>query len=152
MARTRRATLADLNLLVNHRERMWQAMADFSPYEHKAASRAYRKWLRPRIASGSAAAFVVEASGHRPIASGVVWLQDAQPRPSWTGTKQAYLMSVFTEAEERRKGHATRITRAAIRWAREHGVDRMSLHASETGTQVYRRLGFKRTHEMRLRL
>jgi GNAT superfamily N-acetyltransferase len=150
MARIRGATLADLGLLVEHRQRMWQAMARFTADEHARASAAYRRWLRPRLGSGSAAAFVVEGAGGRPLASGVVWLQGAQPRPSWGGTRQAYLMSVFTEPDERRKGHATRITRAAVRWAKARGVDRMALHASEAGAHVYRKLGFSRTHEMRL--
>ena len=149
MPRLRRASLDDLDLLVAHRRRMWEAMARFTREEHEAASRTYRRWLRPRLRSGTAAGFIVVEAPSVPVASGVVWLMDAQPRPGWAVTRQAYLMSIFTEPGARRHGHASRITRAAMRWARERRAERISLHASQEGARVYGRLGFKRTHEMR---
>lgn len=152
MPSIRRATIRDLDLLVEHRHRMWESMGKFTAAEHTAADRAYRKWLRPRLKSGRAVGFVVTARRGRPVASGIVWLMDFQPRPGWRGTKQAYLMSVFTEPAERGRGHGTRVTRAAMGWARSKGVERMALHASEAGGRLYRSLGFKRTHEMRITL
>jgi RimJ/RimL family protein N-acetyltransferase len=152
MPTLRRATLDDLDLLVSHRQRMWQAMGRFTAAQHNEASRTYRRWLRPRLRSGRATAFIVEGRGKQPVASGVVWLQEFQPRPTWGGTHQAYLMSVFTEPAARGRGHATRITRAAMAWAKEEGAERMALHASAQGARIYRRLGFERTHEMRITL
>lgn len=152
MSSIRRATLKDLDLLVTHRQRMWESMGKFSPPEHAAANRSYRRWLRPRLRSGSAVGFVVTATRGRPVASGVVWLMDFQPRPGWRGAKQAYLMSVYTEPDQRRRGHATRITRAAMRWAKSNGIERMALHASRDGGKLYAPLGFRRTHEMRIAL
>src|SRR5574342_140557 len=145
----RQATLKDLDLLVLHRRRMWESFADFTQAELDRADPVYRRWLRQRLASGSAAGFILEGAGGRPLSSGVVWLQETQPRPAWNGTQQAYVMSIFTEPRARGRGAATRITRATVAWAKERGVERMSLHASRMGYGVYRRIGFERTREMR---
>ncbi len=152
MPSIRRATLKDLDLLVHHRRRMWEAMGEFTAEEHDAADPDYRKWLRARLKSGRAVAFIVSEGRGRPVASGVVWLMDFQPLPTWPGTRQAYLLSVFTEPVARRRGHATRITKAAMAWAKAHGVNRMTLHASREGLKIYPGLGFERTDEMRASL
>ena len=36
-----------------------------------------------------------------------------------------------------------------IDWARGHGIARLVLHASSEGRQLYERLGFEATNEMR---
>src|SRR5947208_7976307 len=125
----RTATAKDLDLLVRHRRLMWEAIADFSTRDHDAADAVYRRW--------------------ESVASGCVWIMDVQPRPGRSGTAAAYLLSMFTESDHRGEGHATRIVRAAIRWARSRGIPIMLLHASDFGEPIYRRLGFERTREMR---
>src|SRR5438094_929872 len=47
------------------------------------------------------------------------------------------------------KGHATRIVRAAVSWAKARGIGVMLLHASRFGEPIYRREGFEPTTEMR---
>ena len=74
---------------------------------------------------------------------------DVQPHPGRRGTDVVYLLSMFTEPDHRGEGHATRIVRAAMRWAKVRGIPLVVLHASELGESVYRRLGFERTREMR---
>ena len=144
----RTATAKDLDLLVRHRRLMWEAIADFSTRDHDAADAVYRRWARDRMRSRRFAGFIVEV-GAEPVASGCVWIMDVQPRPGRSGTAAAYLLSMFTESDHRGEGHATRIVRAAIRWARSRGIPIMLLHASDFGEPIYRRLGFERTREMR---
>ncbi len=117
----RTATAKDLDLLVRHRRLMWEAIADFSIRDHDAADAVYRRWARDRMRSRRFAGFIVEV-GAEPVASGCVWIMDVQPRPGRSGTAAAYLLSMFTEPDHRREGHATRIARAAIRWARSRGI------------------------------
>jgi GNAT superfamily N-acetyltransferase len=145
--RLRIATIADLDLLVRHRRAMFAAMGDYTSQELDAAERVYRRWARTRFRSGRLVGFIVEV-GTRPVASGCVWLTEVQPRPGQEGTTVAYLLSMFTEPDGRGQGYATRIVHAAMQWARERGVLRMTLHASRFGESVYRRLGFERTTEM----
>ena len=150
--RLRPATLADLDLLVRHRRGMWEEIASFTLPELEAADRAYRRWARPRIRSGSLVGFVIETAGGEPAASSCLWMMPTQPRPGRASTKAPYLMSMFTERRHRGKGLATRLIREARRWARAHGCGIILLHASRFGEPIYRREGFARTTEMRLRL
>ena len=151
-SRVRKASLKDLDTLVRHRRGMWVDIARFTPEELDAGDRVYRRWVRPRLRSGRLVGFIVEDAQGRAVASGCVWLMPRQPRPSWNGPSVPYLMSMYTEPALRGKGCATRIVREAIRWARAHGYDAMTLHASDYGEAIYRREGFGRTMEMRLRL
>ena len=144
----RTATVRDLDLLVRHRRSMWEAIAEFSARDHDAADAVYRRWARDRMHSRRFIGFIVEVASE-PVASGCVWIMEVQPRPGRSGTAAAYLLSMFTEPSHRGKGHATRIVRAAIRWAKSRGIPVMLLHASDSGEPIYRRLGFERTKEMR---
>src|SRR5438552_18298686 len=74
---------------------------------------------------------------------------DVQPHPGRHGTDVVYLLSMFTEPDHRGEGHATRIVRAAMRWAKVRGIPLVVLVASELGESVYRRLGFERRRVLR---
>ena len=149
MPRVRRATLKDVNLLVRHRRLMWVDIARHTKRQLDAADPVYRRWIAARLRSGTAAAFIVEARG-APVASGVLWLMESHPRPGWSRTTQGYLLSMYTEPAFRRRGAAASIVRAALRWSKAQGVDRVTLHAAPKGRRVYEREGFRRTHEMRV--
>ena len=147
-ASVRLATVADLDLLVRHRRSMFQSIATFPGRDLDAADTVYRRWARTRLRTGHLAGFIVELAGV-PVASGCAWIMDVQPHPGRPGTDVVYLLSMFTEPGHRGEGHATRIVRAAMRWAKVRGISLMVLHASEFGESIYRRLGFERTREMR---
>lgn len=150
--RLRRATLEDMDLLVRHRRGMWEEIADFTPEQHDAADRTYRAWARRRLKSGTLVGFIIETTRREPVASGCVWMMPIQPRPGSNTSTAPYILSMYTEHAHRKEGHATRIVREAIRWARARGCNMVVLHASEFGETVYLRQGFTRTREMRLRL
>ncbi len=150
-SRVRIATIGDLDLLVRHRRGMWEDIADFTRVQLDAGDRVYRQWLRARMKSGRFVGFIVESSTGEPVASGGLWLLPDRPRPTWKKRVVPYLMSMYTEPDHRGRGHGTRIVREAIRWARRHGFERMTLHASDYGQGIYRREGFRRTPEMQLR-
>lgn len=151
-ARLRRATPRDIDVLVRHRRGMWAEILNATPHEMDAADRAYRRWLRPKLASGKVVGFVVEAGRGEVVASGCIWLMPSQPRPTWKGTVAPYLMSMYTEKAHRGQGYATQITREAVRWSRRQGYSVLLLHASRYGRPIYTRLGFAEGNEMRLRL
>lgn len=150
--RLRRATLDDLDLLVRHRRGMWGEIVEAPREEMDAADRAYRRWARARMKSRELVGWIVETDRGEPVSSGCVWLMPSQPRPTWKGTVSPYLMSMYTEKPFRGQGHATRITREAIRWSRARGYTTLLLHASKSGKSMYVREGFTEGNEMRLRL
>lgn len=148
----RQATLADLDLLVRHRRAMWADMdVTYTREDLDAADPVYRAWAARRLRTGRFVGFIVEERG-RPVASGCVWVKRVHPRPAAATLDEAYLLSMYTEPAHRGKGHAERIVRAALAWARERGLPRMTLHASDMGRPLYEKLGFERRWEMKLDL
>lgn len=124
-------------------------MGGYSEKELDAADPVYRRWIRLRLLSGEAVAWVSEARDGTPAASGVLWVQRVQPRPRWPSGATPYLMSMYTEPAHRGQGHAKRIVRAATAWTKEQGFPRATLHASEMGRPIYEALGWVRTWEMK---
>lgn len=150
MARLREATVADMDVLVRHRRKMFEEISDATAAELDAVDREYRRWARTRIRSGHLVAFVVEERERIP-ASGALWLMPLPPRPWTRGDRAPYLMSMYTEREARGKGYATMVVDAAVAWAKAHGHKIVILHASDEGKGIYEKAGFRQTSEMRLR-
>ncbi len=150
MPRVREASVRDMDILVRHRRKMFEEISDATATELDAVDREYRRWARSRMTSGAFVAFVVEA-GHRTPASGALWLMPLPPRPWTRGDRAPYLMSMYTEREDRGKGYATMVVDAALRWSKAHGHKVVILHASDEGKGIYEKAGFRQTSEMRLR-
>jgi GNAT superfamily N-acetyltransferase len=130
---------------------MWEAIREFPRDDLDRADRAYARWLRRRLVSGTVIAWIVEVDA-TPVASGALWLRPGQPRPDDARGVTPYLMSMFTEPEHRRGGHGRAIVDVAMAWARGAGYRRIALAASPMGRPLYRSLGFDRTWEMHRRL
>jgi GNAT superfamily N-acetyltransferase len=150
-ASLRPATISDLEVLIRQRRAMWQEIAHFPDAELDDADGVYRRWLRTKLRSRKALAWIVEYDG-RPVASGVVVIVDHHPRVKDPNGAIPYLMSMYTDVSFRRRGFARRIVNAAIAWARTEGFPTMELHAAEGGRRLYESMGFAPTNEMRLRL
>lgn len=151
-ARIRLATVADMDLLVRHRRGMWEEIFDLPVAQLDAADRVYRRWAKRHMQTGRLVGWIVEDASGVALASGCVWLSPQQPRPTWPGLVAPYLMSMYTEPGHRGRGHATRIVRECVRWARRKGYPVVLLHASKLGDPIYRREGFRQSNEMRLPL
>ena len=99
-------------------------------------------WLRERLDSPSFGAFVA-VEGGRVVGSGGISLYDNPPGPGPT-TREAYVMSMFTEPHARGRGVARAVLNALLDFAREAGgVGRVWLRASEIGRPVYLSAGFE---------
>jgi GNAT superfamily N-acetyltransferase len=66
-------------------------------------------------------------------------------------TERAVILNVYTEQEYRRRGVARLIMQAILAWIEAYGLRGANLHASAEGRQLYEKLGFVATNEMRLR-
>jgi GNAT superfamily N-acetyltransferase len=145
----RRATTKDLDVLVEHRKRMWEDMGEVDQSTPEA-DRVYKRWARTRLKSGRFVGFVVETPKGDVAGTGCVWIMDTQPNPWNPEGKTPYLLSMYTRPEHRGQGVATRIVEEAIAFCKKRGFHVMRLHASEQGRSVYAKLGFERSWEMRL--
>ena len=150
--KVRRASLKDLAVLVHQRRAMWIDLGVKDEAAHEKGDRDYKRWAETRFKKHQFFGWLVEDQRGRIAGGGCVWLQSIQPRPHRVGQHQPYLLSMYTEPEFRGLGVASMVVNAAIDWSRKSHYQRLMLHASEMGRGVYKRLGFKRTWEMRLDL
>ena len=147
----RRANSRDIELLVQHRHRMFEEMAEPTEEELTVHDGSYRVWAREMMRRRLLHVYIVETNTGKPAASGGVWLREMQPSPGHPHGMVPYVLSVYTRPEFRRKGLASMIVEEAMAWARKHGYYKIVLHASKTGRKVYSQLGWKRTWEMEFR-
>jgi GNAT superfamily N-acetyltransferase len=148
----RRATLKDMNTLVEHRQRMFEEMSGTRRGSVVMAGESYRAWaeemMRKRLYHG----YVVIHQTGTIAASGCVWLRQVQPSRGHAASLVPYLMSIYTVPKFRRKGLASMLVKDAMAWAKRNGHTEMTLHASLAGRKVYSELGWKRTWEMEVDL
>ena len=153
--RIRRATVADADVIARHRIAMFRDMGcgglpDERDAEPLAA--ASRRYLSEALPSGLYNGWLAEDGGGAVVAGGGMIVQRGVPRPENVhGGEEAYLLNVYVEPAHRRRGLARALMGAMLAWARERGLARVVLHASDDGRALYESLGFDTvTNEMRL--
>jgi len=110
----------------------------------------YDEFYRSRMAQDRAALFLAEVD-ERPIGVAAVYML-TNHRSEIFGFLSAYVSNVWVEPQWRRRGIASRLTRMAVEWARQHGCEVIRLRSSKMGRPVYAGLGFVESDEMELRL
>jgi GNAT superfamily N-acetyltransferase len=145
----RPSTSADLETHVAHRVAMFRDMEMGTEEGRKRMAEVFRQQLRSWLVTGQCRGLVVEENG-RPIASLLMLLKDTLPTPVTPLSVRGYLFNIYTEPSHRRKGLAARLTDAALKLARDLGIEIMELHASLEAEGLYQSMGFVPTSEMRL--
>jgi GNAT superfamily N-acetyltransferase len=110
--------------------------------------------LRSELASGSGAAFVVDAPDQpgQVIASGAVLVHQRLPTSEHPDGRVGHVQWVATEPSYRRRGLAKLIMRAIVEWLRDQQVEAVELYASKDGQPLYASLGFVAPERAWLRL
>src|SRR5437763_5548264 len=156
----RLATASDLDLISEHRARMFNDMGELSNELFDSFRRQTLAVLQRMFADGKYVGWL--ASPHdvpdKIVAGAGVSLRDVAPHPQADGNgkfaivsgRQAIIQNVYTEPEWRRRGLAAILIKTIIDWTREQQIESVVLHASEKGRAVYERFGFVSTTEMRL--
>jgi GNAT superfamily N-acetyltransferase len=142
----------DVELLVAHRLNLLREVHPELETKIVESEELTREWIRKRLAEGTLIGFLAKANDGKVAGSACIWLKDEQPRPTNPRMIAPYLMSMYTAPEFRRKGAARLIVQGALKWCKERGYERVSLHASEAGKPLYESLGFSPTTEMRAKL
>jgi GNAT superfamily N-acetyltransferase len=145
-------TLDDLELLEDHRLLMWKEIHPEMENRIEDSRVLTREWIRSKILDGTLVALIVKNSKGEVVGSGCILIREDQPRPGSLLVRHPYLLSMYTLPEYRKMGIASLIITEAIKWSKEYGYDRISLHASKQGKSVYEKFGFQQTNEMRLKL
>jgi ribosomal protein S18 acetylase RimI-like enzyme len=148
----RRASTADLDILVAHRGAMFRDMGYRDDAALDSMSEKFRVWLLKQMNSGEYHAWLVSAPDGSVAAGAGLWLMDWPPHMVGQGARRGNILNVYTAENYRRRGLARQLMEAVLVWCRENGVDTVILHASPAGRSLYEEMGFKATNEMRLQL
>jgi GNAT superfamily N-acetyltransferase len=141
----------DVNLLAEHRKKMWLDIHPEYENEVRAMEKRTKRWIRDQLSKGSLVGLVVRTADGEVVGTGCIWLREEQPRPTSMRLVVPYLMSMYTVKKFRRQGVASLIVKGALKWCRKKNYDRVVLHSSKEGRSVYERLGFEPSNEMRFR-
>jgi GNAT superfamily N-acetyltransferase len=148
----RRASIADLDILVEHRRAMFEDMGYADQAAMRSMSAKFRPWLEAHMNAGDYLGWLIEATNGSIAAGAGLWLMDWPPHMIGNGTRRGNILNVYTHRDHRRRGLARELMKAALDWCGNNRVDTIILHASPAGRTLYESMGFSPTNEMRLRL
>ena len=146
----RRASAADLDILVEHRRAMFRDMGYSDEAALTSMASRFRPWLLEHLNGGDYLAWLASAPDGLIAAGTGLWLMDWPPHMIGRGARRGNILNVYTHANFRRQGLARQLMTTVLAWCQENGVDTIILHASPSGRAMYEALGFKQTNEMRL--
>jgi len=152
----RQAAVSDIAILARHRTSMFADMGTLPADLDEPLQRATAAYLCDAMPRGEYLAWVAEdRAAPGSIVGGVgVQLRPMLPRVGDDGGlepgPEAIVVNVYVERAWRRRGIAEALMRALLDDLASRGIRRIVLHASAEGRQLYERLGFAQTNEMRL--
>ena len=139
--RLRKATLADLDVLVDHRIAMFTEMG--TTLDAPVVRQLFGDWLLKMMPAGTYQAWLVEDGRHQVVAGGGITVIDWPPGPSSFIGKVAFVYNVYTDPAHRKQGLARRLMDAIHAWCRQHGVAAVALNASPDGRHLYESQGYR---------
>ncbi|MCD6073673.1 MAG: family N-acetyltransferase [Rhodospirillales bacterium] len=138
---------ADLELICEHRERMFAASGR-DRAALKPMTEAFRDWLRPRLIDKSYFGWIIERDG-RAIAGVGMMLVDRPPHPFHPmQDRRGYVLNMYVEPDHRRQGLAKRLMDMVHAEAGRLGLDYVTLHATRQGRPLYQGLDWLPSGEM----
>ena len=138
----RRATMDDVNTLVELRIAMQVELGDIAPQQEEAVSDAIRGYLRERLETEELVVLLAEAE-QQTMATGWLALFQRPPSRKNLAGVEGYVFNMYTAPEWRGRGVARMILDELLSAARVAGARRVSLRASDAGRPVYEKAGFQ---------
>jgi GNAT superfamily N-acetyltransferase len=140
----REATLTDADVLVRQRMGMFTDMGE--PDESvRVCGPQFLEWLRHAMPAGLYRAWLLETESGEAIAGGGITVIPWPPGPRYRGGRLAFVYNVYTEPEQRHRGHARAIMDVIHGWCREQGISALALNASDFGRPLYEAMGYRVT-------
>jgi GNAT superfamily N-acetyltransferase len=149
----RRATLADVDILIAHRRGMFHDMGYRDDTALDAMCAKFRPWLIARMEAEQYLAWLASPDGSATVVAGAgLWIMDWPPHMVGGQARRGNVVNVYTAPGYRRRGLARRLMDTVLDWCRANSLDIVVLHASKDGRALYESMGFAATNEMRLTL
>jgi GNAT superfamily N-acetyltransferase len=147
----REAATSESAVILHHRRSMFRDMGEGTVEELDRMVEVARPWLAKALADGSYRHWLAVDGSGRVAGGGGVLLCPWPANPHDPCTQRAVILNVYTEQEFRRRGVARQVMLAILQWIKGQGFRAVNLHASAEGRNLYEKLGFEPTNEMRLK-
>lgn len=145
----RRAGDAELTVVADNFRRMWIDMGWHPETLRDDWAGLVAAFVERARSEGDFAAFVAALDGEVVGTAACQVFAGLYPEIRRGSAHRAgYVWGVYVEPPHRRRGLATRLTRAALAHLEAIGCTQVKLHASRDGEPVYRALGFQETNEL----
>ncbi len=141
MLSIRRATIEDTDQLVQLRLLLFEETGELVQSDASTFAEAIHAFLIKSLPQESFLAWIAE-SDHRIVASSGLVPFERLPVPENLLGKEGYILNMYTLPEWRGQGLATALLQEIISFAKETGIRRLWLHATEVGRPVYEKIGF----------
>lgn len=142
----------DLPHMLHHRRAMFAEIGGADEDQLDRMQEASEQYLREALPGGAYRPWMAETSSGRVVGGGGIAIVPWPGSPDFPSPRRGWILGIYTEPEFRRSGVARRIMETIIQWCRTEGFAYVSLHASLDGRQLYEKMGFRPTNEMRLYL
>ena len=100
------------------------------------------RFFTDKMTDGSLVEWFLEEDGEVIATAGILFIEFPPAYHNHTGIR-GYITNMYTAPEYRRKGIATSMLRKLMEEAKARSVNRICLRASDMGTPVYEKFGFK---------
>jgi ribosomal protein S18 acetylase RimI-like enzyme len=153
LTEVRRATLADLDMVVELRLALLKEYRDHPIYGrlHPDAEARARPVFQHQVQSAEQAIFLAGREGR---IAGIARCVDSKGSPLLLPDRYCYVTSVYVKPEHRRHGVLSALMQAVEQWAADRGLTEMRLHNSTLNAatrSAWDQLGFTINEEVRLK-
>lgn len=146
----REATTDDLPALAQLRWEM-EMERHGDQFSLEVYSAAFDRSMREEMRRGHFRAWLAEADGNAVACVMLIWWP-TPPHFENLDRKRAFVSSVYTRPDYRRRGIGRALMRTLIATSREMGIQRLILWASDMGRPLYESLGFTASNGMELNI
>jgi len=152
MLTLRHATVADAELITQHRHLMFADNDLATEARYAEMDRNFLPWVTERLADGRyVGLFLEDDATKQVVAAAGIFYMDFPPHFLDPEPCRAYLLNFYTCPEDRGQGHAKRLLNACVAEARARNVGVITLHASRFGKPIYVKAGFGLHNEYALK-
>jgi ribosomal protein S18 acetylase RimI-like enzyme len=132
----------EINLIIDNRiSFLYELQGKPTPDNESALRKTLSEYFTKALNDNSFIGIIAE-KGDQVIGSGGMVIQEIPGHFKIPTGKIGYILNIFTIAEYRTQGIASAIVDMLVEEARRLKLDKVSLHASAAGIEIYRKKGF----------